>query len=128
MDVSIFLAEFWGWYFIIFFAILSVYPARVKQMIADLNDEKFLLLAAFIGVIIGLLSVLFHNIWEFNWKGMITLIGWGVLLEGVLLFSIPKQTIKWLKVINFKFIQLIYFLLLIVGILLLNVVYSIVEY
>ena len=128
MDVSIFLAEFWGWYFILFFTILSFYPARIKQMIADLNDEKFLLLAAFIGVVIGLLSVLFHNIWEFNWKGMITIIGWTILLEGVFLFSFPKQTIKWLKLINFKFIQLIYFLLLIVGILLLNVVYGIVEY
>ena len=45
MDVSIFLAKFWGWYLIIFFLILSFNPKRSRQIFNDLKDEKFLILS-----------------------------------------------------------------------------------
>ena len=74
MDVSIFLAKFWGWYLLIFFLILSLNPKRIKQIFDDLEDEKFLIITSFIAIIIGLLNILSHNIWEPNWTIIITLI------------------------------------------------------
>ena len=64
MDNSIFLAKFWGWYLIIFFVILSLNPKRIKQIFNDLRDEKFLIVTSFMAIIVGLLNILFHNIWE----------------------------------------------------------------
>lgn len=127
MDNSIFLAKFWGWYLIIFFFILSFNPKRIKQIFNDLKDEKFLIISSFIAIIVGLLNILFHNIWEPNWKLIITLIGWISLFIGLALFILPKQTIGWLKLFNIKFVQVIYVLLFFIGIYLLNIVYGVVS-
>ncbi|WOD42960.1 hypothetical protein [Hwangdonia lutea] len=126
MDNSIFLAKFWGWYLIIFFLILSFKPKRIKQFFNNLNDEKYLTIASFIAIIMGLLNILFHNIWASNWKLIITLMGWISLLMGLSLFIMPRRTITVLKFINIKLVQLIYTLLFLVGLFLLNMVYGIV--
>lgn len=126
MDNSIFLAKFWGWYLIIFFIILTFNPKRIKQIFNDLNDEKFLIISSFIAIIVGLLNILFHNIWESNWKLLITLIGWISLCIGLALFIFPKRTVAVLKYVNIKLVQLIYMLLFLTGLFFLNIVYSVV--
>ncbi|GAA4241339.1 MULTISPECIES: hypothetical protein [Winogradskyella] len=126
MDSSVFLAKFWGWYLIIFFLILSLNPKRIKQIFNDLKDEKFLIIFSFMAIIIGLLNVIFHNIWEPNYTLIITLIGWTSLFLGLALFMFPKKTVKWLVIINVKMVQVIYTLLFLIGIFLLNEVYGIV--
>jgi len=121
-----FLAKFWGWYLIIFFFILSFNPKRIRQIFEDLKDEKFLIIFSFVAIIVGLLNILFHNIWEPNYKIIITLIGWMSLFIGLSLFVFPKQTVSWLKFINIKLVQVIYILLFLIGIFLLNIAYNIV--
>ena len=128
MDSSLFLAKFWGWYLIIFFFILSFNPKRIKQIFKDLNDENFLIITAFVAIIVGLLNILFHNIWEPNWKLIITLLGWMSLFIGLALFVFPNRTISGLELINIKFVQTIYMLLFFIGLFLLNVVYGVVPY
>jgi len=127
MDNSIFLAKFWGWYLIIFFLILSFNPKRIKQIFNDLKDEKFLITTSFVAIIVGLLNILFHNVWEPNYKLIITLIGWFSLFIGLSLFIFPKQTVTWLEFVNIKLVQVTYTLLLIIGIFLLNIAYNIVS-
>ena len=126
MNSSDFLAKFWGWYLIIFFLILSFNPKRIKQIFNDLNDEKFLITTSFVAIIVGLLNILFHNIWEPSWKLIITLIGWVSLGIGLALFILPKYTVAILKFINIKLVQVIYTLLFFTGLYLLNVVYGII--
>ncbi len=126
MDNSLFLAKFWGWYLIIFFLILSLNPKRIKQIFNDLKDEKFLIVSAFVAIIVGLLNILFHNVWEPSWKLIITLIGWMSLFMGLLLFIFPKQTVAWLTYANIKLVQLMYTLLFFIGIFLLNMGYEII--
>lgn len=126
MDSSILLAKFWGWYLIIFFFILSLNPKRIKQIFNDLKDEKFLIIFSFMSIIVGLLNTLFHNIWEPNYKIIITLIGWASLFLGLALFMFPKQTVKWLEIINIKMVQVIYTLLFLIGLFLLNEAYKVV--
>lgn len=126
MNSSMFLAKFWGWYLIIFFLILSFNPKRIKQIFNDLNDEKFLLTTSFVAILVGLINILFHNIWEANWKFIITGIGWVSLFIGLSLFTFPKRTIAFLTFINIKLVQVIYMLLFFVGLFLLNMAYGIV--
>ena len=126
MDNSIFLAKFWGWYLIIFFFILSYNPKRIKQIFDDLNDEKFLIISSFMAIIVGLLNILFHNIWELNWTLIITFIGWISLFIGLSLFIFPSQTISWLTIINIKLVQVIYVMLFFTGLFLLNMAYGVV--
>lgn len=126
MDNSLFLAKFWGWYLIIFFLILSFNPKRILQIFNDLKDEKFLIISAFFAIIVGLLNILFHNVWESSWKLIITFIGWLSLFIGLALFIIPKRAVVFLEFINIKLVQLIYMLLFFIGVFLLNIAYEIV--
>jgi hypothetical protein len=125
-EVSIFLAKFWGWYLIIFFLILSFNPKRIVQVIKDLEDQKFVIVISFAAIVIGLLNILFHNIWEDDWRLIITFIGWIALFIGLSLFIFPKRTALWLDYLNIKFVQVIYMMLFFVGLFLLNMGYGIV--
>tara|TARA_R110000868_G_scaffold19484_13_gene83876 strand:+ start:8127 stop:8516 length:390 start_codon:yes stop_codon:yes gene_type:complete len=127
-NVSIFLAKFWGYYLIIFFVILTFNPKRIKQIFDDLKDDKFLIVTSFIAIIIGLLNILFHNIWVLNWELIITLIGWMSLFIGLSLFIFPRRTILLLEYFNIKFVQVIYTLLFFIGLFLLNMAYGIILY
>lgn len=126
MDTSEFLTKFWGWYLIIFFLILTLNPKRIKQIFSDLKDEKFLIVTSFMAINIGLLNILFHNVWEASYLVIVTAIGWFALLIGLALFAFPRQTIAWLQYINVKLVQVIYTLLFLVGLFLLNMAYNII--
>ncbi|GAA4273388.1 hypothetical protein U6A24_19540 [Aquimarina gracilis] len=128
MDTSIFLAKFWGWYLIIFFFILSFNPNRIKQIFEDLKDQKFVIITSFIAIIVGLLNILAHNIWEPNWRFIITMIGWISLGIGLNLFIFPTGTVKWLAFVNVKLVQVLYVLLFLTGVFLLNAAYGLVPY
>jgi drug/metabolite transporter (DMT)-like permease len=128
MDISIFLAKFWGWYLLIFFFILSYNPIRIRQIFEDLKDQKFVIIVSFIAIIIGLLNILFHNIWKPDWSILITLLGWFSLILGLLLFAMPARTSGWLEIVNVKLVQVIYTLLFLLGIFLLNQGYQLVPY
>lgn len=128
MDTSIFLLKFWGWYCVIFFFVLSFNPKRIKQIVDDLQDQKFVILISFIAIVIGLLNVLFHNIWEPNITILVTLFGWAALIKGILLFTFPRFMVARITLLNIKFVQVFYVLILFMGIFLLNEAYGIVLY
>ena len=128
MDATLFLLKFWGWYCVIFFFILSFNPKRIKQIVDDLQDQKFTILIAFLAIIIGLLNILFHNIWEANISLFVTLFGWIALLKGIMLFTFPRTTTKRITKMNIKFVQALYILVFLVGVILLNEAYGIVPF
>lgn len=128
METTFFLAKFWGWYLMIFFFILSYNPTRIKQIYNDLEDQKFSILTAFIAIVIGLLNILFHNVWDSILTIIISSIGWIALGGGLFLFTFPKQAAKWIDYVHIRFVQVIYVLLLLVGLYLLNAGYQLIEY
>ena len=128
MDTSLFLFKFWGWYCVIFFFILCFNPKRIKQIIEDIQDEKFTILISFLAIIVGLLNILFHNVWEANIRLVVTLFGWLALLKGIMLLTFPRTTNKGITKMNIKFVQAMYFFVFLIGVLLLNEAYGIVPF
>ena len=128
MDISLFLAKFWGWFFILFFFLFLLYPKRIKQMFAFAEDDKFMIILSIFGILIGLLNILAHNIWSKDWRIIITLFGWFSLLKGISQFAFPGFATKWIWNIDFKWFQFLLFLLFIVGLILLNQAYQLVQY
>jgi len=102
MDISIFLAQFWGWYFILFFILFMIYPKRIKQMFVFAKDDKFMIILSILGIIIGLLHILAHNLWVKDWRIIITLFGWFSLSKGISQFAFPGFANKWIENIDFK--------------------------
>ena len=128
MDVSTFLAQFWGWYLLIFFFVLSFNPISIRQIFIDFSDQKFSIITAFLAIIIGLINILLHNVWEPDWRFIITGLGWISLFFGLALFIFPNPSRKRLEIINIKLVQVIYVLLFLTGIFLLNMGYQRVLY
>lgn len=128
MDTSLFLLKFWGWYCVIFFFILSFNPKRIKQIVEDLQDQKFTILISFLAIIIGLLNILFQNVWEANISLVVTLFGWLALLKGIMLFTFPRTTTKGITKMNIKFVQAMYIFVFLIGVILLNEAYGIVPF
>ncbi|MGF1555223.1 hypothetical protein [Paucihalobacter sp.] len=128
METLLILTKFWGWYLLIFFALLSLKPLRIKQIFQDLKDEKFRFTVSFLAIIIGLINILLYNIWEPSWSFLITAFGWIALFIGLALFIIPQSTVKLLIKLNVKFVQVVYTLLFLIGIYLLNMAYQVVPY
>jgi hypothetical protein len=128
MEMSILLAKFWGWYLIIFFVILSFNPSRIKQILEYLKDQKFAVMASFLAIIIGLINILLHNVWEAGWILIITLLGWAALLKGIVMFIFPQQAVKSIEFINIKLVQAVYIFFFMCGLYLLNMAYGLIPF
>ena len=62
------------------------------QNIADL--PVILFLSGFIALLCGLLIIQSHNIWVWDWKVLITLLGWMLILSGITRIVFPKTVLK----------------------------------
>ena len=97
-------------------------------MFAFANDDKFMIILSILGIIIGLLHILAHNLWVKDWRIIITLFGWFSLMKGVSQFAFPGLANKWTQHIDFKWFQFFLFLLFLTGLVLLNQAYQWVPY
>ncbi len=91
MDTSKFLARVIGIYMLIisvgFLINIKELTGHVQNMI---NNPELMFVTGFFTLIIGILLVVSHNIWECNWKVIITIIAWIVLLKGASLVFYPR--------------------------------------
>ena len=68
----------------------SFYKKGIEKL---LDSAGFTILAGMIAVIIGIVIIEFHNIWEKDWTVVITIIGWIALIKGILLLAFPKSMV-----------------------------------
>jgi uncharacterized protein YjeT (DUF2065 family) len=91
MDVSIFLAKIMGIYLVIVGLAYFFRRDFFRAVITDFyNSPALIALASIINLVIGLLVVLNHNIWEFSWKVVITILGYVSVLKGIMNLFAPE--------------------------------------
>jgi len=56
-----------------------------------------LLFTGLISFVIGTAMILSHNIWAYDWKVIITLLGWAILIKGIIRLFLPDMAISMLK-------------------------------
>lgn len=92
MELSVFFARLFGLYMLIFAA---VWILRRPQM--DLNfknilaSEPLLVFAGALDILFGLIIVLVHPLWVWNWRLIITLLGYLIIIRGIVRFGFPKE-------------------------------------
>lgn len=93
MDWSPILAKFLGIYLLIIAAIWLTRKEAFEKAIRDiiLSDGMFALSGA-IHIIIGLMIAILHPIWTVDWKGLITLIAYTSIIQGVVRLAFPAQS------------------------------------
>ena len=90
MDATIFLARLWGSYFIIFGS-LFILTRQLGKTIEMTDDKAFVISTGYITLIMGLVTVILHNIWVADWRVVITLLGWFTVIKGIMKIGFPER-------------------------------------
>lgn len=95
MGLSIFLAKLLGIYMLIVAAAWIVRKEQVDAMIKDFISSKALIgLAGAIDILTGLAIAIGHPIWQLNWRGLITLLGYVMIVRGIFRFAFTEEVQK----------------------------------
>ncbi len=102
MDISKKVAQILGLYMIIISIALLVHMDLFKEIVQNLiHDKPLIFITGIFTLILGLIMVVTHNVWQWNWRLITTLIGWIVLLKGLNLILFPSL----MDQITFFFLQ-----------------------
>ncbi len=102
MDTSKFLGKVIGFYLLIIgSAMLSNMHQFTSHVVKLIHDTQLMFVSGFFALIIGLLLVVSHNIWQWSWRVIITIIAWLTLIKGVSIVYFPG----YLDIITIHFVR-----------------------
>ncbi len=92
MNASLFIAKLMGPCCLVMGLGLFLNPDNYQKILKEFCASAA---ATFFGgimsMVLGILIVLNHNIWVFNWNVIITLYGWGGIIKGIWMVVFPKS-------------------------------------
>jgi len=92
MSTSIFLAKLLGPILLVAGIAMLVNRKQLDAIAQELlGSPLLLLLLGIIDFAIGLAIVLTHNVWVADWRVIITLLGWLLLVRGAVRMLVPEQ-------------------------------------
>ena len=95
MELSYFLAQLMGFSLAIFAVVGLIRPRIVSDAVRKFDTSPLTaLLFGFGGIVVGLAIILTHNIWEYSWRGAITVVGWASLIKGITYMLAPNVLLK----------------------------------
>ena len=93
MELTVFLAKFWGSLFMLL-GLLSFGAGFLKRVIGYTEDRTIIISTGYITLLLGLATVVAHNVWVWDWPVVITILGWSTLIKGVMKVGFPGQINK----------------------------------
>ncbi|MBN2585646.1 hypothetical protein JXA59_03325 [Patescibacteria group bacterium] len=88
MEVSIFFAKLWGSFFLAF-GLLALITKQLGRTIEMTEDKAFVIATGYISFLMGLVTVILHNVWVADWTVVITVLGWGTMIKGIMKIGFP---------------------------------------
>ncbi len=89
-ELSLFLAQLLGLYFIIAGFIIIARRKSLIPVVYEFGHNHALIMSlALVELAAGLAIALAHPIWAPDWRGLITLVGWIMILESVFYVALP---------------------------------------
>jgi len=116
MEISIFLAKFWGWFMITSCLIYLLRKKSWQDIIELAKDKNAVIVFGYLSLVLGLVSLIFHNLWVGDWRLAITIFGWIALIKGIIGIGFTELAQKWTEKIGTN--TMLMKILLIIGILL----------
>ncbi len=93
MGITIFLARFWGSLFIIL-GLSTVLKGFLGKVITYTEDKTITVSTGYITFLLGLATVVAHNVWALDWRVSITILGWATLFKGIEKIVFPNRINK----------------------------------
>ena len=92
MPASIFLAKLMGPVFLVIGAALLVNAVAMRALTQEFLDSPALIfLSGLITLPAGLAVVLTHNVWTADWRVLITILGWLLVIGGAVRIATPQR-------------------------------------
>jgi hypothetical protein len=114
MEISMYLARFWGSLFIIL-GLSSVLAKFLGRVIEYTEDKSITISTGYITFLLGLITVTLHSVWVTDWRVAVTILGWVTLLKGIEKIALPDRVNK--KAQMFKGGQLLWgFVIFLIGV------------
>ena len=89
-ELSIFLAKLFGLYFLIAGIVIMVRRKSLIPAVTEFGHSRALvLIVALVELIAGLAITIAHPTLTPDWRGLITLLGWWMILESVIYLTLP---------------------------------------
>jgi hypothetical protein len=96
LQTSIFLARLLGPLMVIVGAGILINPKPFRTIAGEVVRSLTLVyLFGFFDLVAGLAIVLTHNVWVLNWRVLITLIGWLMLIRGAVRVLAPETVMGY---------------------------------
>lgn len=93
--MDLFLAQLFGVYFIIVGAAVLIKQKSIMPTVRELlANRPVLLTIALLEIAAGLAIVLSNSAITWDWQGIITIVGWMLLVEGVLYLALPAKSVQ----------------------------------
>lgn len=90
MDISFVLARIIGITMTILYAGAIINFKFLQRSVQTIEEQPILLyLAGFIALTLGVLVIEFHNLWVWDWRVIITVLGWLLLIDGSMGLLMP---------------------------------------
>ena len=93
MDISIFFAQLWGSFFLIF-GLLFIITGQLGKTIEMTDNKAFVISTGYITLLMGLVTVILHNLWVTDWRVVITILAWSTMIKGITKIGFPEQIHK----------------------------------
>lgn len=83
------------------FGVLFIVTGQLGRTIEMTEDKAFVISTGYITLLMGLVTIILHNVWVVSWEVAITILGWSTLLKGISKIGFPdlihKQAQKFKK-------------------------------
>jgi len=90
MELSLFLAKLFGIYLLVMSALCAARGDAIAQVVTEvIHHRPSLFLSGVIALVIGIAMAIGHSVWEPNWRGLITLIGYLSIAKGIARIGFP---------------------------------------
>ncbi len=93
MELSLFLAKLFGIYLLLVGVLWAVRGDVISEVIEYIFASRpRLFLSGLLALAIGIAMAISHSIWELNWRGLITLIGYLSIAKGIARVGFPEES------------------------------------
>ena len=95
MELSLFLAKLLGVYLLIIAADMLFRKSELEKAVKDFASSKgLLLLSGSSSLFVGLAIIFAHPVYARNWEGLVTLLGYLLVVRGIMRFAFPSLVQK----------------------------------
>lgn len=94
MDISLFLAQVFGLYFILAGITVLLRPAATVELIQTFTNRNVTFISGFVVLMVGVPLVLLHTVWDGSWRVLVTVLVWAILIKGLARIFAPDLVVS----------------------------------